>query len=160
MEHWGNFVNIFLEVPSEVWVLILGAAGVSVFTQVLKKILAVENEKVIMTLFMAASFAASGLEYLLSQTNLPPTVLGINTALIIGIATPLYRFAIKPASRLLSDFKAYRNQVSSKLNELETLNAAAALPEAKVVGKGEDAEVIAPLDGAVETPAQPKVADF
>ena len=87
---------------------LLGAGGVSTLTQFGKKLLKLENERIVQILFATVAFAAAALQYLLSSKNLPPSILGVHTATLIGVATPLYFFAIKPANNFISDFKSFR----------------------------------------------------
>lgn len=113
-------ITTLLNIPTEVYVAIITAIGVSLVTQFSKKVLSIENEKVIMALFGGFSFLASGADYLMSAHNLPPTVLGLNTALIIGIATPFYTYVLKPVDKFVSTILAYRSQLEAKLKEVET----------------------------------------
>lgn len=93
---------------------ILGAGGVSVVTQFGKRLLALENEKVVQVLFALVAFAAAGLQYLLGQHNLPPTILGLHTAALMGIATPFYFYVIKPLDAFILDLKKFKaNQAAA-----------------------------------------------
>lgn len=150
MDNIVNVFDFFLQIPVEVWGLLLGATVVSTVTQVLKGLLKMENDKIIMFLFVSMSFAASGLDYLINQAMLPPTILGFNTALIIGVATPVYRFFVKPATSFLRDVRAYRGRLVEHLDEIEAVNKVADLPGATVVEKGDDAAIIAPIDTILE----------
>lgn len=116
-----NIVSAFLSVPPEVYVTILGAGVVSVIVQILKKVLKLDSEKVVVTVFAAVAFAASGLEYLITAAELSPMFLGANTALLMGIATPLYRFVIKPLSLLISQYKLVKEPIEQKLDEIEAI---------------------------------------
>lgn len=163
MDQLTNVLNALLSIPSVVWVTVLGAAGVSVATQVIKKLLSLESEKMVMTIFTAISFAASGLDYILSSHNLPPTILGVNTVAIMGVATPLYIYAIKPLSQFIVDVKAYRSQIADKVAEVETINKVASLPETAVVNNGPNSTVVVPVPdvSAPQVPTDaPKVANF
>jgi hypothetical protein len=77
--------------------------------QFLKKKLSLESDKVLMTLLFSTSFVEVAVNYLNSQVSQNPTVLGQRTAAIAGIATALYRLAVKPASNILTDAKALRD---------------------------------------------------
>lgn len=115
-------VTAFMNTPSAWLAVILGAAGVSALTEILKKLSKLENDKVIMLLFMTVSTLATTIDYLLAATDLPPTILGFNTALIIGVATPLYRFVISPLSKLITGYQAYKQQMAAKVSEMEAIN--------------------------------------
>jgi len=103
-----DIINAYHSIPSETWVALLGAGGVSFFTQIGKKLLKLESENVVQMLFAVVAQAATTLQYLTSQHNLPPSVLGIHTAALMGLATPLYFYVIKPADGFLSDLSAYK----------------------------------------------------
>lgn len=156
-----NIADWFLSIPVEAWGILLGAAGVSAITQVVKKVFTVENEKVIMVVFGAISFAATGLEYILSRTDLPPSILGVNTLLIIGAATPLYRFVIKPASNLITFIRQYGPEINARMKQAEVVNAAASLPDAKVIEQGQETKIVATVPTVDPTPEEkPRVVDF
>lgn len=119
MEFITQSFETLLNVPAETYIFVLGAAGVSVVTQVAKKLLSVENEKYVILLFTALAFLASGLEYLLFSAHLPPTILGVSTALIMGVAQPIYFWVVKPASLFVKDVRNYRAQLLAKTEEIE-----------------------------------------
>lgn len=154
MDILAQAITYILGTPTGIIVLILGAGGVSVLTQVSKRLLKLEkdNEKLIMFIFMLISFSASGLEYLLSAHNLPPTILGVNMGLIMGVATPLYIYAVKPLTLLINDAKIYRSSIAAKVSDIEQVSAAQvaavapATPVVPVVDTPAAAEVVANLE--------------
>lgn len=115
-----QLMQLYHDIPSETWVAILGAGGVSIVTQWLKKLMALENGKVVHTLFVAIAFAASALQYVLGAHNVPPTILGMHTAILIGIATPFYNYVVKPLDEFMGQVKDFQVQ--------QTKSAAPAVP--------------------------------
>lgn len=86
----------------------LGGAGVvGVAAQIIKKVFGLESAKVIQLLVIVLGIAAAGLQYLLSAHNLPATILGQHTAILLGIAQPLYVYVIRPADIFLTKVQAY-----------------------------------------------------
>lgn len=154
-------ITALLNVPTEFYVLILGAGGVSVLTQVSKKLLSLESEKVIMFVFTSIAFLASALEYLLYSANLPPTVLGINTVVIMGIATPIYTFAVKPATLFIRDVQIYRDQINAKVAAV-VASAPAPVPTIPLPERSPDDVVVAMTDPATaqKPNTAPIVAQF
>lgn len=153
-----QIINFFGSIPAEFYVFVLGAAGVSALTQVLKKTFSLESEKVVTILFAGVSFIAGGFDYLLSAHNLPPMVLGVNMVTIMGIATPMYRFVIKPLDTFLGNYKKYRSQL---MKEVETLDAVATtVPGSKVVETPTAQVVVAPIPDASVEDKTPPIANF
>lgn len=102
----NDLIRYYQDVPPETWIAIFGAGGVSVVTQVIKKLAKLENTRVIQILFAAVAFAASGLQYLASNAHsLPPDVLGIHTAVLIGLGSQWYAHIVKPANNYIKQFK-------------------------------------------------------
>lgn len=86
----------------------LGGAGVvGVAAQIIKKLFGLESTKVIQFLVIVLGAAAAGLQYLLTAGHLPATILGQHTAILLGIAQPLYVYVIKPADVFLTKVQAY-----------------------------------------------------
>lgn len=152
-----QIINFFGTIPAEFYVFIFGAAGVSAITQVLKKVFSLESEKIVMVLFAGISFAASGIDYLLSAHNLPPTVLGVHMVTLMGIATPLYRFVIKPLDIFFGNYKKYRSQIMS---EVEALDAVATIPGSKIVETPTMPVIVAPVPEVEAEEPKPLIADF
>lgn len=107
-----------LNVPTEVYVTLLGylfgAAGVTIFTQVAKKWFSIDNGASVLILLTSLSFVASGIEYLMSASDLPVAILGVSTVSIIGIATQLYHWVLKPSIAAITIYKAGRAAIVSK----------------------------------------------
>jgi len=89
-------VQLFLNVPVEVYVLVLGAAGVSLLSQLFKKWFKIENEKWMFSIVLGIAFLGSFLDWFLTSQSLPPQIIGIQTSILVGIAQPVYFYAIKP----------------------------------------------------------------
>jgi len=119
----------------DILVYVLGAFGVSIVTQVSKKLLSLENDKKVILLFTAVSFIFSGIEYLSTASGLPPTILGVSTVTLMGIATPIYHWIVKPANVFISQVRAYRSQIEAKAAEVQALQSTAVSPPLDVHGK-------------------------
>lgn len=105
------------DIPPEAWVAIFGAGGVSFITQMLKKWAKLENDKVIQVLFAAVAFAAAALQYLVNAQNLPATVLGLHTAVLVGIGSQWYTHIVKPSSDFIEKVKSFdASQAAAELN--------------------------------------------
>lgn len=103
-----DVTNLMHQVPwSLVWLALGGGSAVAVASQLTKRVFKLESEKVIQFLVMALAFMASGLQYVLSAHNIPPTVLGLHTAALLGVAQPLYLFFVKPADKFVQDVQSY-----------------------------------------------------
>lgn len=110
MENISDVVN---NIPTSTYTalgLTLAAAGVSILLQLLKKWLSLQSDKVITILFIGLSFATAALDYLLSNASDNPKVLALRTFFLAGLATPIYRFLVKPATQLLVDAKIERER--------------------------------------------------
>lgn len=188
-EFFNWLVQLFLNVPVEVYVLVLGAAGVSLLSQVFKKWFKIENEKWMFGIVLGIAALGSFLDWFLTSNTLPPTVIGLQTSILVGIAQPVYFYVIKPLNNVITIYKANKEAIKAKLAEVEV----AKIP--KEVKTLEDAQVVVdkvkaaakaaapaltpeatttptlpnstPVEGAIafeETPATPEVprpvADF
>lgn len=118
MEVVTKIIDALLSIPAEAYAYVLGAFGVSIITQVSKKLLSLENDKKVILLFTVISFIFSGIEYLATASGLPPTILGVSTVTLMGIATPIYHWIVKPASVFIGQVRAYRSQIEVKANEV------------------------------------------
>ena len=120
LEAFNWLVNIFLNTPVQIIVLLLGAAGVSVLSQVLKKWWKIENERWVFLLVLTIAFLASGLDWFLNSATLPATIIGIQTPLLIGIAQPFYFYFVKPLNLIIAGYRANKKALEDKLAELDT----------------------------------------
>jgi hypothetical protein len=93
----------FLASPgfAELLGFVLSGAGVTFIAQWLKKMGKLESEKVIQFVVIALSVASAILQYTISNSNESMTVLGINTATIVGVAQALYLYLLKPISNFV-----------------------------------------------------------
>lgn len=112
-------VQLFLSVPVEVYVLVLGAAGVSLLSQLFKKWFKIENEKFMFGIVLAIAGLGSFLDWFLTSNSLPPTVIGLQTSILVGIAQPVYFYVIKPLNNVISIYKANKDAIKAKLAEIE-----------------------------------------
>lgn len=81
---------------------------ISMALQSAKRWFNLQSDKVITFLLAAFAFIAAAVEYLLTIASQDPSILGQNTAMLVGIATVAYRYAVKPVSQFLHDVKEYR----------------------------------------------------
>lgn len=118
-----SITNYFLAIPIEnylsIVVILLGVAGVSAVTQVLKKALKLTSDKKIVALFTSVSLVATLLVTLINSAEVNPLLLGEHTAAVMGIALPLYKFFIKPLSLIISQFQLIRTPLEQKLAEID-----------------------------------------
>lgn len=118
-EFFQWLVQLFLNVPIEVYVLVLGAAGVSLLSQFFKKWFKIENEKWMFSIVLSIAFLGSFLDWFLTSQSLPPQIIGIQTTILVGIAQPVYFYVIKPLNNILSIYKANKDAIKDKLAEIE-----------------------------------------
>lgn len=176
-EFFNWLLTFFLQVPTTVWVLILGAAGVSLLSQLLKRWFKIENERWVFALVMGIALVGSALDWFLTASNLPPTIIGVQTSLLVGIAQPIYFYVIKPLNLIIAGYKANKEAIKKKLAELETAPIVAPIDTLQdtqtvveaVQNAATEATAIVtpqatPVEGAVvdfeQTPKKPVVADF
>lgn len=119
-ELFNYLVTFFLSVPDQIYVLILGSAGVSVLSQVFKKALKIENERWVFSIVMVVALLGSVLDWLLTNNGLPPTIIGVQTSLLVGIAQPIYFYVIKPLNMVIAGYKANKAALEAKVNGIET----------------------------------------
>lgn len=123
--HW--LVNLFLNTPVEIIVLILGAGGVSVLSQILKKWWKIENERWVFLLVLSVAFLGSALDWFLNSSTLPPTIVGIQTPLLVGLAQPFYFYFIKPLNLVISSYRANKKALEEKLAQIDSAPVPATL---------------------------------
>ena len=129
--------NYFIGMPIESYInvafIILGVAGVSAITQLVKKVMKLTSEKVIVTVFTGISLVATLLATLISSAEVNPLILGEQTAAVMGIALPLYKFAIKPLSMVVSQFQLIRTPIEQKLAEVDALIPQSVVDQVKAI---------------------------
>lgn len=127
--------NYFLSIPIEnyisIVVILIGVAGVSAVTQVLKKALKLTSDKKIVALFTSVSLVATLLVTLINSAEVNPLLLGEHTAAVMGIALPLYKFFIKPLSLIIAQFQVIRTPLEQKLAEIDVEIPQHVIDEAK-----------------------------
>lgn len=101
----GHIANNF-DVLTALWAL-GGASIVAAAAQLLKKFFKLDSAKVIQFLVVSLGFAVAGLQYLLGAHNIPPTVLGLHTVALVGIAQPLYIYVVKPLDSFFTKVQTY-----------------------------------------------------
>lgn len=97
-------------VPAGTGWAVVAALAVSLILQALKKWLELQSDKVINFLLGVLSFSVVAINYLTQAVSQNPTVLGQRTFIVMGVATTLYNFLIKPTNIVLKDAKAYRER--------------------------------------------------
>lgn len=114
-------------VPDSVWVIVAGVLGLSALQQVIKhKIDGLsERTNTLMSVAFAGVLASS--DYLTSAAAQNPTILGPETAAILGLMTVVYRYIVKPFYNLLIDAQELRK---SKAKAAAGTVAAPAAPAA------------------------------
>lgn len=136
-------IHAWQGIPHSFWVA-LGASGViSIVLQFIKHYLEELSPKVLMVLLTTFSFAAAAINYLLANAAANPHVLGSQTAMLVGMATIVYRFAVAPGYKLLTDAKNFR----------AAADAAKAAPTTTVTGTSTSPTT--PTVVSVTTPAAP-----
>lgn len=152
-------ITSFLSTPASVIAVLIGAAGVSVLTELVKKLGKLENDKVVTAVFMTVSALASGLDYLLTSSDLPPSILGVSTFLLIGVATPVYRYGIKPLSIVIAKYRSYKVELANKVSEIEAVNKTNSI-EKSVLTEVTETNGVDTIETAINTPVSvsaPKV---
>lgn len=103
----NQFIDALNQLLSSAWPLIAGAGGVSAVTQIVKKLLSLENAKVIQVVFATVAFLATAGEYLLVNHNMPASIFGLSTAALMGVATPIYFYVIKPLDTFITQVRNF-----------------------------------------------------
>lgn len=134
--------NVLSEVPTGAYLASGGALAVSLLLEALKKWTNLQSDKMITFLLMALSFGASALEYLMTAIAANPGILGTHTAVLMGLATVLYRYIVKPSRTLLQDAKAFR---STTLTNTVAPIQSAPLPQAAVPATIQIEDAVAPV---------------
>jgi len=168
VEFFKWIVELFLATPVQTIALVLGAVGISVFVQGLKKWFKLENERVVFTIILVITLLGSFLDWFLHSAQLPPVIIGIQTTLLVGIAQPFYIYVVKPLTMLLNGYKANKAAIQEKLAQLETTEVPTQLNSLEDAAKAAaDITAAAPaiattpvaVEGAVVPDARP-VATF
>ena len=120
--------NLLGNIPTGTYEAVGAALVVSVLLQGLKNWLSLQSPKVITFLLAALSFVTVAIDSLLQTVSQNPNALGQKTAAVIGVATLVYRYAVKPMSNLTRDAKELREKRALE-NQGETIITPEALPE-------------------------------
>lgn len=83
-------MNETLTVLNIVWPYLVAGGGITVVTQILKRITRLENSAVILTLFHTVTLLTTAVAYLLSTHALSAGTLALHAAGFSGIANALY----------------------------------------------------------------------
>lgn len=94
--------------------LIASALGVSVLTQAIKNWLDLNSPKLILFLTIGLSFISVAILYFTYYAGQNPEILGSKTALVLGIATILYRYLVQPFYIMLQNSKAYKSSLAAQ----------------------------------------------
>lgn len=106
-------INLINDNLSSIIAVLVAAGIVSTVTQGFKKWLSLENPKVIMFLTVTLSFLATVIPFIISAAGKDPTLLGSHTLEVIGAATFIYRYAVKPLSDFLVNYKDFRKSTAT-----------------------------------------------
>lgn len=105
-----QIVNVYHQIPPDVWALVLGAVGASALQQRIKNWFELENPKVLVLLTTTFSIAAAVVPAALGYLSANPGALGTHTAMFFTGMTLAYRYVIQPASTKLGSLKVNRAQ--------------------------------------------------
>lgn len=112
MDYANELLN---SIPNSAYYVALASLIISVLLQKFKGWFNLKSDKVVTFLFMALSFLTVAIDYLVSAASANPTILGERTFVIMGVATVIYRYLVKPMSLLVNDAKlARQNTVPSE----------------------------------------------
>ena len=157
LEAFNWVVNLFMNTPVQVIVMVLGSAGVSILSQVLKKWWKIENERWVFLLVVGIALAGSFLDWFINSNSLPATIIGLQTSVLVGIAQPIYFYVVKPLSMVIRSYRANKNAIEDKLKQVE-----AAAPLHTATDTLADSQVV--IDAATGatpiTPSEPTVPEF
>jgi hypothetical protein len=119
-------VNTAINIINAVWPYIAAGAGISVVTQVLKRLVKLESSKVILVLFHTITVVGTLVAYLLSNQTLNLGELGLRMAGLSGIAQAVHPF-VSAANDWLSKLKQALDLINQDAPKVETaINEAAA----------------------------------
>jgi hypothetical protein len=141
MQQILNFYHSHLDLIHALLVFIAGSGIVSILLQNVKRWLSLQSDKVIHFLLVVFSFATVAVNYLVGAASQNPKVLGPETIMLVGGATTIYRFLIKPASNLLIDANKERERKARAIASdaevasvtVPTLSAGTALEPKQIV---------------------------
>lgn len=115
---FSQIVSLYNSIPGSFWVVLWSAFALSGVVEVVKHIfvkdLSALPNNIQVGLATAVAFAASGVQYLGAAAQTNPNVLGVHTAVLLATMHLAYTFVIKPFTNLLSDAKAYRQNLNIK----------------------------------------------
>lgn len=147
VEFFNWLVTLFLNTPVEVLVLVLGAAGVSVLSQLLKKWFKIENERWMFLTVVTIAGLGSFLDWFINSSTLPVSIIGIQTSVLVGIAQPIYFYAVKPLNLIIAGYRQDKKAIQEKLQLVE------AAPAPAVVNTLDDAQkVLSPAQTVATAP--------
>lgn len=142
-------ISIPSMMPADGWALLGSALGVSVVMQALKHWIDDEvDPRIIVTLTTILSGIGASLVFVISQLSQNPTVLGSDTATILGIATLLYRFFISKAYGFLLNVKAYQQNKSAAPATQQPETTAPVAPAVDVTAKFPDPPAVPQIEQA------------
>lgn len=123
-------IDLLLNIDPMAYVILLGGgAGISLLTQWTKRLLSLTNEKHVIAVLNLFALLASGVEYFISASDLPPSILGVSTVMLTGVATTLYIYIIKPLTIFINSVNLYKNRVLEKVEAIEAVVPAEVIAE-------------------------------
>lgn len=107
-----DIINQLNNIPETAWQLIGASVVLSAGFQVLKKWIGLQSDKVIELLHLVWVAIPMGIVYVTQLHVNDPRVIALQTFLLVGINSPIYRFVIKPTwtalANLVNDAKETR----------------------------------------------------
>lgn len=118
-----SLLTFYHSIPSSTWQVIGAALGLSSLLQALKHYFFKKlSPHAIMSITTVLAFLASALQYWVNAAKSNPTILGQHTAVLVGLMTLAYRYAVSPTYNLLLDAKTYRTNTQSANTTGSTTN--------------------------------------
>lgn len=108
MDFLANLINYLQNLPVEVWQVIGAMLGVSVVLQKIKTWAKLQSDKIVTFWLAFLSFIPVVIDYINSQAVQNPDVIAQHTLVIMGGATTVYRYIVKPITNILADARAQR----------------------------------------------------
>lgn len=99
----SNFYNQNENIIRAVFAFLAASGLVSIVLQNTKRWLSLQSPKVIHFLLVVLSFVTVAVNYLIGAASQNPKILGPETLMLVGGASTLYHYAIKPLSNILTD---------------------------------------------------------
>jgi hypothetical protein len=147
-------MNETLNIFNAIWPYIAGGAGITVFTQILKRLATLEKSSAIRTLFHTVTVVATGLSYWINK-DVSAVMLVLHGAGLSGFANALYP-AVKWVDEKIAKIQKALKLVDQDLPEIEKVVNEAETIAASTATTTQTNTVVA----AQKTNTAPAAADF